>query len=242
MCGSVLAPSQRSLVLIGLLLALAGCATTEQTPSVEVSGFLKDYSQLKEGRGDQALLVYINPQADFSRYQKVIVDPVTVWYREGSDLSDVPREELQRLANYLETAMRKQLQLDFELVERPEPGTLRIRTAITEARKSKVVLDLASTVLPPARLISEVGKLATGTHAFVGRTAIEGEILDAASDERLVAAMDERAGGKALRGSTSAWGDVQDAFDYWADVMRARLSAFRQFDAAQGRLEEEDAE
>jgi hypothetical protein len=230
--------SRPSLAAVGLLLALAGCATTEQTRSVEASGFLKDYSQLKPGRGDQALLVYINPQADFSQYQKVIVDPVTIWYAEGSDLADVPREELQRLADYLETAMRKQLQLDFQLVERPEPGTLRIRTAITEARKSKVVLDLVSTVLPPARLLSQVGKLATGTHAFAGRAAIEGELLDAVSNQRLVAVVDERAGGKALRGSTSAWADVQQAFDYWADVLRARLSAFRQFDAAQAGLEE----
>ena len=234
----MLTRSRRSLVAVGLLLAFAGCATTEQTRGVEPSGFLKDYSQLKPGRGDQALLVYFNPQADFSQYQKVIVDPVTIWYAEGSDLADVPRQELQLLADYLETAMRKQLQLDFQLVERPEPGTLRIRTAITEARKSRVVLDLVSTVLPPARLLSQVGKLATGTHAFAGRAAIEGELLDAVSNQRLVAVVDERAGGKALRGSTSAWADVQQAFDYWADVLRARLSAFRQFDAAQAGLEE----
>ena len=84
-----------------------------------------------------------------------------------------------------------ELGLDFELVEHPQPGTLRIRTAITEAKKSKVVLDVVSTVLPPTLLLSELGKLATGTHAFVGRAAVEGEVLDAISNERLIAVVDE---------------------------------------------------
>ncbi len=36
-----------------------------------------------------------------------------------------------------------------------------------------MVLDLASTVLPPARLLSELKNLSTHTQAFVGRVAIE---------------------------------------------------------------------
>jgi hypothetical protein len=94
------------------------------------------------------------------------------------------------------------------------------------------MLDVASTVLPPARLLSELGNLSTGTYAFVGRVAIEAEILDAVFGERLIAAVDERAGGKRLQGSTNAWSDVYSAFDYWADLTRARLTAMRQFDAA----------
>jgi len=225
--------------LIALLLVLAGCATTEQTRSVESSGFLGNYSQLQQGKSGQALLVYIDPAADFSRYNEVVVEPVTIWTGEGSDLADVPRQELQRLANHLETSMREQLALDFEVVEEPGPETLRIRAAITEARKSKVVLDVISTALPPALLLSAVEKLGTGTHAFVGRAAIEVEILDATSNARLLAAVDERAGGKTLEGSTSAWADVEEAFDYWAEVMRERLSLFRQFDAAEALADQE---
>jgi len=103
--------------------------------------------------------------------------------------------------------------------------------AITGARKSNVVLGLMSTVLPPARLVSELRNMSTGTYAFVGRVSIEAEILDSVSGERLIAAVDERAGSKRLRGSTSAWSHVHSAFDYWADVVRARLTAMRQFDA-----------
>jgi len=227
----------RILMLAAIPVVVAGCAATRQSQNVEPSGFLADYSQLREGRGEQALLIYINPQANFASYDRVIVDPITIWTRPGAEIADVPRDELQHLADYLHSALRTQLQLDFTLAERAQPGALRIRMAITEVRKSKVALDLASTVLPTSRLLSELKNLSTGTQAFVGRVAIEVEILDAVSGERLIAAVDERAGSKRLRGSTNAWSDVYGAFDYWAEVLRARLTAMRQFDAAQASQE-----
>ena len=52
----------------GLILALCACATTERTHGVKPAGFLRDYSQLETGRSGQALLVYLNPSADFSQY------------------------------------------------------------------------------------------------------------------------------------------------------------------------------
>ena len=133
----------RLLGAFGLLLALAaGCGPSEQTPAAESSGFLGDYSQLQPGRGDQAQLVYINPQADFSSYENVIVDPVVVWEGKGSDFSDVSPAELQSLARDLGAAMREQLGFEFHVVEQPEPGTLRIRIAIVEAKRSSVGIEL----------------------------------------------------------------------------------------------------
>ena len=123
--------------LLGSLAALVGCPGTA---GVEPSGFLDDYSQLKPGRENQAQLVYIDPEADFSPYEKVLIDPVVVWERTaGSDASD---EELRSFASDLGAALRRQLQLEFELVEGAEPGTLRIRTAITRIRKSGASVEL----------------------------------------------------------------------------------------------------
>jgi Protein of unknown function (DUF3313) len=48
----------------------------EQPPPIQTSGFLGDYSQLKPGNEGQSALVYINPNAQWSKYTKVILDPV----------------------------------------------------------------------------------------------------------------------------------------------------------------------
>ena len=122
---------------LGSLAALAACAGTG---GVEPSGFLDDYTQLKPGRADQAQLVYIDPEADFSPYEKVLIDPVVVWERTAG--SDASGEELRSLADDLGAALREQLELEFELVESPEPGTLRIRTAITRVRESGASVEL----------------------------------------------------------------------------------------------------
>ena len=76
-------------------------------------------------------------------------------------------------------------------------------------------------------LLSEVKNLATGTQAFVGRAAIEVEMLDGLTNRRVIAAVDERAGTRRLRGEGGTWGDVKEAFDTWAHLLGVRLAVFR---------------
>ena len=140
----------------GLALALGGCAATHQAREAKPSGFLRDYSQLRPGGKDEALLVYIRPGVNWRRYDKMLIEPVVIWHdaaRTGF-LQDVPKEEAQVLADYLDASLRESLKKDYTLVERPGPGVLRLRVAITEAEGSTVPLDVASTVIPQMRALS----------------------------------------------------------------------------------------
>ena len=103
------------------LLALAlGCAADPPA----VSGFLGDYSQLQPGRGNQARLLYIDHDANFARYDSIVVDRVAAW-RDS--------QELQPLAKHLDAALRRELQADFELLAEPRNGSLRLRAAVAVA-------------------------------------------------------------------------------------------------------------
>ncbi|MDJ0868569.1 MAG: DUF3313 domain-containing protein [Myxococcota bacterium] len=197
--------SARALVAAALLLALLGCDSPEPL-DVEPSGFLGDYSQLKPDRREPARIVYIDPEADFSGYRRVVLEPVTAWAPGGSQLASLPQSERERLVQHFETALRRQLALEFDLVDEAGPGTLRIRVAITRAQESDDPNELES--------------------------SIEVEVLDAVSGQRVVAAADTRAGGTPRKGANRAWSGVYESLDYWADVIRARLAAFRAADAA----------
>ena len=211
-------------VLTGLLwVCVCGCATTRQARRVETSGFLKDYSMLEEGKSGEALLVYRNPEADVSAYDKVQLEPVSIWRPADSDLGEIPEEELEQLAQHLHDAIVSKLEEDYEIVGASGPGVMRVRVAITEAAKSWIVLERISAIVPQLRLVSSLKRLATGTHSFVGKAGIEGEIIDSESGERLFAAVDRRAGANTIRGSWSSWSDVNDAFDFWAERLRDRL-------------------
>ncbi len=95
------------------------------------------------------------------------------------------------------------------------------------AKKSKVGLDIVSNIVPQARLISGAKSLATGTGSFVGVASVECNITDSDTGERLAAGVDRQVGGKALKGSTNAWNDVEQAFQYWADNLAQRLGDMR---------------
>jgi hypothetical protein len=214
-------------VLVGTLaLAMvAGCATTRQTRSVEKSGFLGDYSNLREGESGEAQLVYLKPGAGWATYDKIVIDPVTIWTSE--DLAKVPPEDLQLLADYLDASLRHHLEKDYKIVDRPEAGALRLRVAITDAKGARAVVNTVSKIVPQLRLLTTVGGLATDTQLLVGRAGVEAELLDSVTDERLAAAVDRRAGTKALRGGVSTWADVQNAFDFWSEKLRTRLAELR---------------
>jgi len=65
-----------------LAFGLLVCATAATAQEIRDTSFLKDESQLQPGRGNQARLVYINPETDFSRYDKAVVDRVALWFRD----------------------------------------------------------------------------------------------------------------------------------------------------------------
>ncbi len=88
-------------MLLTIMVSLVGCGETQQTRSVGQSGFLGDYSMLREGERGEALLVYNNPKASWKSYDKVIIDPVTIWLGKDSELQDVAPEDRQLLANDL---------------------------------------------------------------------------------------------------------------------------------------------
>jgi len=215
-------------ILLGMLcvaVILGGCAATYQAHEVEPSGFLGDYSQLERGEKGQALMVYLNPSASWQSYDKMLIDPVTIWYNE--DLSNVPKGEAKVLADYLDASLRHHLRADYKLVYRPGPGVLRLRVAMTEAKGSKRTLNLVSSVIPSLRMLSTAKKVTTGTHAFVGKAGIEAEILDSMTEQRLAAAVDRRGGGKKIKDSFSTWKNVQEAFDFWSQRLQTRLTDLR---------------
>ena len=225
------------LMALSLLIGVGGCASTQEAKSVEKSGFLGDYSRLKEGqRGSffsqgaegQALLVYKNPAADWRKYKKIRLDQVTVWMsQKDSQLKDVSPEDRQRLAALLWSNLEEQLKKDYEMTNTLGPDALRIQVAITEADSSNVVLDMVTSVYLPAKVLAGGKSLATGVAAFAGSASAEMKITDSATGTILGEAVDRRGGTKNIGGSWSSWHDAEESYRFWAEKSRYRLCQFR---------------
>lgn len=215
-------------VALGALVAFTsiGCATTRQPRQApKEQGFLGDYSMLQPGKGKQAGLVYIAPDADFGSYDAVLFESVTIW--RSSDTESLSPEERQELTDYLYAAVHRELAKDYRMVDKPGPGTLRIRIALTEAKGAHVVADTVTSVVPQLRAVATLGGMATDVRLLVGAAAVELDVTDSLSGRRLAAAVDERWGTKAIRGGILEWSDAKEAFDYWAQQLRQRLAEER---------------
>jgi hypothetical protein len=212
----------------GLLLGLTGCSTTRQMHSDKQSGFLGDnYSLLKPGAKDEVNYVYIDPTANWAKYTKVYIKPIELWHADDPDspLGKLSQENQALLISYFHHALVQNLELEYKIVDQPGPDVLVIRAAITEAKKSKPVLNLITGVYLPLRVISFGKRLATGSDIAVGTVQVEAEFMDGQTGKLVAAAMDARVGTKALRSKFGGtWGDIKLSFDWWAQRTAVRLA------------------
>ena len=197
-----------------LLALLGGCAETKQAKNVKESGFLGDYSRLQPGAKDEALLRYRNPAADVTKYNKVIIAPVKIFKPEDASPEEVA--DLEKLAGNFNAYLTEALGKDYQIVQTPGPGTMKVETAITGASKSGRTMDLVSSVMPIGMAVSSGKDFVTGKPTGVGEVSAEMRVTDATTGELLGEAVDRRVGGKDPSGMFDSWNDADKAMQYWA--------------------------
>ena len=192
-----------------------------QIPPAVSQFFGNDASLLQPGKEGQAAMVYINPNAQWSSYTKILLRPVECW--DASDSSTATNDE-QLLMTYFYNHLKETLQKNFTMVDQPGPGVLVIYVAIISASGPTPVLRSISVVVPQARVLNAAQSLATGSYAFVGSAQAEMKALDGSTGEFLAGAIDRRSGGIAMSSAAQwQWGDAENAMNYWSDKISSRL-------------------
>jgi Protein of unknown function (DUF3313) len=223
----------------GLMLVLPACSTTvesqpEAVKAVEsgaplpaaVSGFLgPDASKLAPGPEGGAALVWVNPNAQWKSYDKVLLDPVQFW---ASADTKVPASDQQTLTTYFYNALQTNLQKSFTVVNQPGPGVIKLQVALLNATSATPGLRSISVVVPQARILNLAQSMATDSYAFAGSAEAAMKATDSSSGDLLAEAVDQRAGGMGLKSAASfKWGDAENAMDYWAQKIPQRLQELK---------------
>lgn len=230
---------RRSLLLtlfLASMALLAGCATSSQARSVKPSGFLGDYGfLLHPGKpGEEELLVYRNPDANWAAYKKILLEPVTIWSDPNWKLSSDERKDLQKLADSFQATLHQKLSADYEMVDLGGPAVMRIQIAITRGQRADMILKIASKGVPYGSAASFLWTFITGKPPFVGEASIEFIVKDAETEVLLSAGADRRVGADTIVAGNSinteyfnSWGDVKSSLDYWTDEVVYRLCVLR---------------
>jgi Protein of unknown function (DUF3313) len=224
-------PHKRLLGLFITYLALTGCNTTHQVNKIEPSGFLgDDYSLMQAGGKDRVAMNYVKPGVNWSQYTKLCIKPFELWKSDDSDskLGKLSEKDQQLLLDIAYKCVSDDLDTEFQIVDQPGPGVMVLRVAITDAKKSKPVLNLVSSIHPVGLAINYGKQIVNGKGIFVGEIAIEGDMRDGSTNELLAAFADRRAGTKAWQTKfNGSWGDVKLAFHWWTQRFAERLAEER---------------
>jgi hypothetical protein len=207
-------------VITGLSLGLffTGCNTTNNPvpggtitytiPDLPESGFLGDYSQMTLATAPEFAVVgrkvYINPNADLTQYSKVVIDPLSFEYYQGAHA--LSEAEKDRLTRYLNDWLNLKLKDRFQKVPVAGPGTIRIRTAVTDLTQ-------------PAGVTDAERKLADIVVAVV-----ELEMADSVSGERFLAMVDPM-GGVRFTIAKEDLSKERDMYINWMDGLSSEMES-----------------
>jgi hypothetical protein len=209
--------------------ALGACAPTKQVAMKEpppASAVLPEPALLHKGKTGEVDRVYLNPNADWGSYTKLMLDPVTIWTGPASDMAKASPKTQKALAVSFYTDLYDAAAKRCQMVSEPSPGTMRWHIALVDAKSANPFLNTLSTYEPQIHLLDVLAGFVFdhGVAFWVGEATAEGYAKDATTGVLLWEGADERAGTKALRRDTlNSWDDVDNAFKAWAEQFAKRL-------------------
>ena len=205
---------------------LAGCSTAPEIDTGD--GSAMTYDGLYPVSGSRADQAWARPGVDWSAYSAVQFDGVDIEYRPGGEtrrgassqptsgpfeVSDAQKARLQQM---VDEALREELAAGtkLKLVDRPGPGTLRVRAEL---------LDVVSWVPPDSAMSARD----TVYLSEVGAATLVLEIRDSVSNAIFARVVDRRAAesiGRLHESSRVAnTAEVQSVVNSWARSLRMRL-------------------
>jgi putative nucleotidyltransferase with HDIG domain len=160
---------------------------------------------------------WLKPGVHLSRYKRLMLDPVVFFFAEDSEYKGMDAQQLKGIADAFRRQMVETLKPGYPVVQKPAPDAVRLRFAITDLRQNRPVLGDTASEGPIGLSEARPATSWSGT----GATGAEMLMFDSMTGEVVAAAKDERATG--LKEKFTQWGSAEDAFQFWADRLKAFL-------------------
>ena len=188
-------------------MAALGVLLSGVVHAVNYSGFLNDYPMQPDPDRDGAM-VYFKPDFDLAAYDKVMIVPLSIFVHPGSEYKAIIPAKMKGLADSYYYALVDALEPEYPVVNKPGPGVLQLRMAITDVMltRSEDAYGLPS---------SEVSLL---------EAVIEAEMRDAQSGKVMGVLVDAEPH-MAEEKEISSKEALQQSFSFYAQRLRQRLDA-----------------
>ncbi|MBV8044890.1 DUF3313 domain-containing protein [Pluralibacter sp.] len=166
------------------MLALTGCASKIAQPN-QYSGFLKDYSNLKETTtaSGKSELRWVDPHYNPSNYDNIVYNPV-IYYPVPKPNTQIGQQVLDGIRNYTNQQLKQAISERKPLAMTVGPRSLIFRGAITAVNSSKEGLQFYE-VIPVAMIVAGT-QAATGHRTMDTNLYFEAELIDAKTNKPVI--------------------------------------------------------
>ena len=154
--------------LAGILLALVVVSTAACTKTVVVGSFDRVPNTAVE-------YAYINQDADFSQYTKLMSGGLEIYYPESEDSPDPA--DLDRIRGYFRDAFAAAIGDDYEVVSEPGPGVLTVSGLVID-----MMLTSGGTTFDPGGRLRDVVAHGELTFLMELSDSVSGQVLARAGD------------------------------------------------------------
>lgn len=207
-------------------LGIAGCASQVTQPD-EYSGFLSNYSQLKQAKSPSGVEVmrWVDPQLDLSRYNAVYIEPAQ-FYPKPQATAKIPDSTLNGINTYYNQALKRELAKSLPLANAPGPGVIVVRAAITAV--SSKTEGLKPYEFIPVALVAAAVSTGTGIRDQETTLGTEAQFLDGATG-KVLAQVVRKGTGKPLENDAQVMkaDDVKNVIDGWASDLHQSYVKFK---------------
>ncbi|AZF26968.1 DUF3313 domain-containing protein [Pseudomonas sp. R2-60-08W] len=208
-------------------IGMAGCASKVTQPD-EYSGFLSDYSRLKEAKSPSGAEVmrWVDPTLDLNRYSAVYIEP-TQFYPKPQATPRIPDSTLRGINDYYNQALKRELARSMPLANGPGPGVIVVRAAITAV--SSKTEGLKPYEFIPVAFVAAAVSTGTGIRDQQTTLGTEAQFLDGAN-AKVIAQVVRKGTGKPLANNTQVMkaGDVKSVIDGWATDLHQSFLKLKQ--------------
>lgn len=199
-------------------LGMVGCSSKVPQPD-EYSGFLSDYSQLKEAKSPSGVEVmrWIDPKLKLNKYSSVYIEP-TQFYPQPQPTAKIPQSTLTAITRYYDQALQREVSKSLPLANGPGPGVIVVRAAITAV--SSKTEGLKPYEIIPVALVAAAVSTASGIRDQETTLGTEAAFLDGGT-HAVIAEVVRKGTGKPLENDTQVMqaSDVKNVIDGWASDM-----------------------
>jgi len=185
------------------------------------SGFLDSYPPLKPDTDRPGAMIHESAGFDRSRYSKVMISPITLFLHPKSEYQGIEPDQLKALADGFYSALVDALEPDFPVVDKPGPGVLVARLAITNIKVKKKKRGLFS--YTPIGLAASAVKSSAGASIIIKDANLEVELLDSETGKQLAVLVDRSPLEDKTGQPGQSWDAIQKTLDFYASRFRNRM-------------------